>query len=214
MKKMMRKLITGMLFLTLSVGFVSAQTQFGIKGGYNASKLVAEKGGYTSKNLSSFNAGVVADIDLAPALTVRTGLEIAGKGGKYESNVGNLEIKPLYLEVPFTLNVNLPISQAVKVYAGAGPYVGVGIGGKIKTSGTPLDIFNDNVDIKWGSDNKSHLKRVESGLNVGAGLKFNKRVGLHVQYELGLTDNATDFSKTAFGKMTGRNLGVSGIVYF
>lgn len=214
---MKRKFILGALALFMTTGFVNAQTQFGIKGGYNNSKIVTDKDGTTTKGVSGFNAGVVADIGITEMFSVRTGLDVQSKGAQLANNnvTGTLTANPLYLEVPVTFNVNFPLGAAVDLYAGAGPYVAMGVGGKLKSTGALWGYAKDsNEPIKWGSDNNSDLKRMDAGLNVGGGLKFNNRFGVHVQYGIGLVDISTDKSKAFFNKVNNRAFGVSGILYF
>jgi hypothetical protein len=55
-----------------------------IKGGYNAANISATKNGSVndSKTLSTFNAGFIADIPLAPIFSIQTGLLLNGQGSK------------------------------------------------------------------------------------------------------------------------------------
>lgn len=63
-----------------------------------------------------------------------------------------------------------------------GPYLGYGIGGKIKREGAGTEV---NTDVKWGSD-KDDFKPFDMGANIGFGymlggglsVKFNAQLGL------------------------------------
>lgn len=213
---MIRKVIIGALALFVTAGAVNAQTtQFGVKGGYNLSKITTDEDGTTSKGLSGFNAGLVADIGITEMFSVRTGLDLQSKGGVLSENnaTGKLTANPLYLEIPATFNVNFPLGGNVKLYAGAGPYVAFGVGGKYKASGSFWGLVDGEEAIKWGSDNDDHMKRVDGGVIVGGGLKFNDKFGIHTQYGIGLV-NTDPGSAQDSRKNNNRTFGVSGIVYF
>lgn len=218
---MKRKFILGVLALFMTAGFVNAQTQFGVKGGLNLAKITDDTKAYTTKSLPTFNAGLVADIGITEMFSVRTGLDLQGKGVRWESkvddkNYGQKDLKPLYLEVPVTFTVNFPLGGAAKLYAGAGPYVGVGIAGnsKFKTviNGSEVSAFSEKSKIKWGNENDSELKRIDAGANVAGGLTFNNRFGVHVQYGIGLVNISPGTNNRK--KNNTRTFGVSGIFYF
>ena len=157
----MKKVFVGAVALFVTIGAVSAQTtQFGIKGGYNNSKIITDKSGTTSKSVSGFNTGVVADIGITDMFSVRTGLDLQSKGAELMDNkiTGKITANPLFLEIPVNLNVNFPLSNNVDMYAGAGPYVAFGVGGKLKSTGALFGYAKDySESIKWGNDNNADL---------------------------------------------------------
>jgi len=214
---MIRRVIIGALALFVTVAAVNAQTQFGIKGGYNNSKFATDNDGTTTEGVSGFNAGLVADIGITEMFSIRTGLDVQSKGARLMNNnlTGKVTANPLYLELPVTFNVNFPLGVASSMYAGAGPYLGVGVGGKIKSTEALWGYAKDSDEpIEWGSDNNSDLKRLDAGLNVGGGVKFNNRFGVHVQYGFGLVDVSTDKTELFYNKINNRTFGASGIFYF
>ena len=218
---MIRKVIIGAFALFLTAATVNAQTtQFGVKGGLNIAKITNDEDGNTTKSLPSFNAGLVADVGITPMFSVRTGLDVQGKGARWESKVNDenyvqTDLRPIYLEIPATFTVNFPMGAGTKLYAGAGPYVGFGIAGNsnIKTvvNGDVVDALSDKDKIEWGNEN-GKLKRLDAGANVAGGVTFNNKFGLHLQYGIGLVDidGGNDNSK----KNNTRTFGVSGIIYF
>ncbi len=211
---MIRKVIIGALALFVTAGAVHAQTNFGIKGGYNSAKLTTDESGTTSKSISSFNAGLVADIGITEMFSVRTGLDVQGKGGKLMNNsFGTYTENPVYLELPVTFTVNFPLGASTKLYAGAGPFVGVGVAGKAKLLDTPAGVADYDRNIEWGSDDNSDRRRVDAGLNVAGGLQFNNRFGIHTQYGIGLV-NTIPGQNADSRKNNTRTFGVSGIIYF
>jgi hypothetical protein len=194
-----------------------------IKGGYNAANISVKKDGSTNdaKILSTFHAGFVADVPLAPVLSFQTGLLLNGKGAKsnyyadandHTDNYVKSTFNPLYLELPANLVVKFPLGSDVRLYAGAGPYAAMGIGGKSKTESSLLGIRSSSSEnIKFNNDDPltdeqegaryDRLKRFDFGLNALAGVEIS-RFMLGVNYGLGLTkinstqtDNSTDNNK-------------------
>ena len=108
------------------------------------------------------------------------------------------------------------MSDNVKWHINAGPYVAVGVGGKVKWEVTD-DGDTDKGDYKaFGTadedsdQEKGGLKRFDAGLSFGTGVSINKfYVGL--TYDLGLV-NAADKDAWKDYKMRNRNFSI-GIGY-
>ena len=226
---MKNKVLFLLTIATVAAGSVFAQNTkvnpggVYIRGGYNLANISVKKDGSVNdaKALSTFHAGVVADIPLVPILSLQTGLLLNGKGSKsntyldasnHSDNYVKSTFNPLYLELPANLVVKFPLSGDVRLYAGAGPYAAMGIGGKSKTESSLLGVKSStNENIKFNDDDPftdeqegaryDRLKRFDFGINALAGMEIN-RFMLGVNYGLGLTkinsnqtDNSTDNNK-------------------
>jgi len=194
-----------------------------IKGGYNAANISVKKDGSVNdaKTLSTFNVGFIGDIPLAPVLSFQTGLYLNGHGakstyyvepGNHADNYVKSTFNPLYLELPANLVLKFPLGDDVRLYAGAGPYAAMGIGGGSKTESSFAGVVtNSSNTIKFNNDDPftdeqegaryDRLKRFDFGLNGLAGFEFS-RFMLGVNYGLGLTkinstqtNNSTDNNK-------------------
>ena len=194
-----------------------------IKGGYNAANISVNNDGSVdnAKALSTFHVGVIADIPLAPVLSFQTGLLLNGQGARTNYYLDNnntsdnyvkTKFNPLYLELPASLVVKFPIGNNARIYAGAGPYAAMGIGGKQKvetsfagtTSESTDNIKFDNDDPATGEEEGARydrLKRFDVGINALAGVEVD-RFMFGVNYGLGLTkinstqsDNNNDNNK-------------------
>ena len=178
-----------------------------IKGGVNFSNIsTSNDGSYRDGNmLTTFNAGVVADLPLSPLLSIQPGLVLNGKGAKVSHyyTVGgdvaasdNLKMNPLYLELPVNVVVKLPVTTGTNFFIGAGPYGALGIGGKYKATATVAGASGETTrNIKYGSSNDDDLRRFDYGVNALAGVEID-RVMLGVNYGLGLSKivpNTDDF---------------------
>jgi hypothetical protein len=110
--------------------------------------------------------------------------------------------------VPANFVFKLPLGQT-KLFAGAGPYLAVGVAGKNKAEGRYLGFeFDNESDINFSDDDPTTLnyeegaglgliRRFDYGLNGIAGIEFDK-VLFSVNYGHGLaklqsgSDNSSD----------------------
>jgi hypothetical protein len=186
--------------------FANAQSNFRIQAGINLANVsVTENGRVDDANkLSSFQAGVIGDVHVASILYFQPGLLFTGKGSKVQrgsegtNGYYKQSFNPYYLEVPANLLLKLPLGSSNSFFVGAGPYLGIGVGGKNKTEGqTVLGVkYNDETKIRFSNDDPTTLseeegagfgiiKRFDYGLNGTAGIE-GKSIVLGVNYGLGL----------------------------
>lgn len=193
---------------------------FYIKGGYNAANISVDNDGSVNeaKALSTFNAGVGVDIPVASVLSVQTGLMVNGQGSKTnyivdDDNYVKTTFNPLYLQLPVNLVVKFPITETARIYAGAGPYAEMGIGGKAKTELSVLGVkASSSENIKFDNDDPTtgdeegarydRLKRFDYGINALAGVEVD-RFTIGMNYGIGLTDirsadNSNDNEKNKY----------------
>ncbi|MFT4154577.1 porin family protein [Parafilimonas sp.] len=179
-----------------------------IRGGYNLSNISTSNDGSVndSRALSTFHAGVIADLPVAPVLSVQTGLLLNGQGAKANwyldnddksDNYVKSRFNPLYLQLPVNAVVKLPVSESTKFMFGAGPYIQMGIGGKskiessfagIETSSSENIKFNDDDPTTGDQEGARYdrLKRFDAGINALAGFEID-RFMITANYGLGLT---------------------------
>ncbi len=196
-------LVLSFLFIVL---ITKAQKSTAIlKGGLNLANVSITDNGRIddAKTLTSFHAGIIGDISLADFISLQPGLLVTGKGSKTQSgdessaNYFKATSNPIYIEIPFNLVLKAPMGADTKFFAGAGPYLAVGIAGKNKTEGKILGTgFTSEKNIVWSNDDPSTLnydegsgfgimKRFDYGLNGTAGIE-TKNILLSVNYGLGL----------------------------
>jgi hypothetical protein len=175
-----------------------------LKAGVNLANVsVTDKGDIDdAKMLASFQVGIIGDLNVAPFLSIQPGLIFTGKGTKSQSgNQGDANFyrattNPYYLEVPLNIVFKTPTGPT-KFFAGAGPYVAIGIAGKNKVNGAVLGTsFSSEEKIKWSNDDPSTfdyeegagfgiMKRFDYGLNGLVGIETEDIV-LSANYGLGL----------------------------
>ncbi len=209
-------------------GMVNAQSTFKnnpggmyLKGGVNFSNISTTSDGSVNNanTLTTFNVGFIGDIPLADVFSIQTGLYLNGKGSKTESYFGanqsadyyKVKFNPLYLELPANFVIKFPMDNASRFYAGAGPYIAMGIGGKVtgtqnfagvtSTYEKNIQFNNDDPTTSEQEDaSVNKLRRFDYGVNFLAGVEVN-RLMLGVGYQLGLAkigstqDNTNDKNK-------------------
>jgi hypothetical protein len=183
---MKQKLI---LICILSFALLNANAQrFGIKAGValaNARYEYTETSISTS-NLIGFQAGLIGEIPISDAIYLNSGALFSQKGTKF--SILGMEIKfPVnYLEIPLNLAYKYDLGP-LKLFAQAGPYLGVGLSAKY-TSGS------DEEKIDFGSET-DQMKRLDYGANFGGGIEIGA-VQIGVNYGLGLANISNDPDET------------------
>jgi len=195
------------IFSTIAILLtIGVQAQKGqLRGGINfANVSVTDNGRVDDANmLTSFQLGLVGDVKLGGPVYFQPGVLFSGKGSKVQrGNAGSngyfkQTFNPYYIEVPATVIFKLPIGGGGKFFAGAGPYLGIGVGGKVKTEGqTLVGNYNRERNITFSDDDPTTLsdeegagfgivKRFDYGLNGTAGIE-GKSMVLSANYGLGL----------------------------
>jgi hypothetical protein len=178
--------------------------RIGIKAGINSANITVDNAGNVAdrRAIPAWHAGVVADFPLLPVLSIQPALLLNSKGAKFRigdegsANYTEVRMRPLYLELPVNAVVKIPLPNKVRLFAGAGPYIAYGLGGKIKTEGKLLGIsFSEDEKIEYGNDDpangsngsryKGNLKRFDMGVNLMAGLEIGHLM-LNAGYGYGL----------------------------
>lgn len=215
MKNSMKLLIVVVVFAMATESF--AQT-FGVKAGLNLSNILMKDDDETYstdfKMQPGFNVGGTVEFPLNEMFSFETALLFLTKGYKYsdsgsdygyeweEKESANL----YYIDIPLTAKASFDVGS-VKIYGAAGPYIGIGLSGKSKYEYTfDGDTESESEAVEWGSGEDDHLKRLDFGLTVGAGVEI-KAIQIGVTYGFGLANIAAD---TEDGyKVSNRVLGIS-----
>ena len=201
MKKLIFLALSSFIFLVAN----AQKSRAILRGGLNLANVsITDNGRIDDANtLTSFQAGIIGDINLAGFVSLQPGILITGKGTKTQdgspsdANYFKATTNPIYLEVPLNLVFKGPVGPDTKFFAGAGPYLAIGIAGKNKTEGKFLGAsFSSEKNIEWSNDDPTTLnyeegagfgimKRFDYGLNGTAGFETKNAV-FSVNYGLGL----------------------------
>ncbi len=198
--KILMKLFVAVIALTIATG--SFAQEFGIKAGLNLSNMLVKDDNTTYSDdydmKIGFHVGVTAEFPLAELFSFETGLLFTQKGYKYDGAWGDYALNLYYLEVPLLGKATYDLGD-VMLYGQLGPYVGFGLAGKFKSD-------DEEEDIDWGSDDDDDLKRLDFGLNIGAGVQVSN-ITIGASYGLGLM-NISPHDEGGF-KTNNRVIGVS-----
>jgi len=201
----------------------TARTSFGLRGGVNFQNINGkDQDGNKLDNsmVTRFNIGVNAEIPVGTDFYFQPGLLFTTKGAKNEKPLLNQEmtttINLSYLELPlnFIYKPNLGTGHLI---IGFGPYVGFGIGGKVKYE---MGGSSQERDVKFKNKVKSadpsdvaYFKPLDAGANFLFGYEFGNKLSLQLNTQLGLSkinpeyENATNdkssFKNTGFGLSLG-----------
>lgn len=187
----------------LMAGATFAQVKFGIVAGPQFSSQTYKFNGdkETSDLLTGFRGGVTVDLPLADEFYIQPSLLYSGKGGKEE--VGGLTLKERihYLELPINFMFK-PEVGAGNLYLGAGPYLAMGLGGKME------GVVGNTVvesDIDWDDSRK----RFDAGANLQFGYEMPMGLNFGLYADLGLVnirqngDSDNSRRNTSFGVTVG-----------
>ena len=166
-----------------------SQTRFGIRGGVNIANQKVKINVFgsdvteTGDAIASFHIGGVGEIGLSEFFFVQGSLMLNGKGCNLTGDDGNgnpttANIRPYYLELPIVLLVKTQMPNSnLKVLAGAGPSLGYGLFGKVKSNGTSEDAFQSGG-----------FKRFDFGIDLTAGVELQQGAQISFHYTPGLAN--------------------------
>ncbi|MEZ5035038.1 MAG: outer membrane beta-barrel protein [Chitinophagaceae bacterium] len=221
----MKKLSLIICTIFLGQGLVHSQPI--LRGGVNLANITITNDGDIDENkiLTSFQVGFLNDIRIVPGFYFQPGIIFTGKGSK--TSAGNTAdatyftatTNPFYIEIPATFLFKTP-TGAVKLIAGAGPYLGIGIAGKNKVDGKFLGTaFHSEKNIEWSNDDPGTLdyeegagygilKRFDYGLNGTVGLELPNTI-ISVNYGFGLAKLQSGSNSSADDKNKHRVLSLT-----
>ena len=143
----MKKYVLLILPSLFALSNVNAQkSSIILRGGVNLANVTISENGRIddAKTLTSFQAGFIGDIGLGQFVSLQPGLLVTGKGSKTQSgettdaNYFKATSNPIYLEVPLNLVFKFGAKDGPSFFAGAGPYLAIGIAG-----------YHYTADIAW-----------------------------------------------------------------
>ena len=167
---MMKKCLV--LTCLVCICFTAAYAQLlGLKGGLSFAKgrYVLYEVKSTKGSLFGVNTGIVGEVPLSDALSLGSGISLIKKG--INSDIYKIPVR--YLEFPVNLIFRIDF-VTWKLFAQAGPYVGVGISAKKKSNVTDK--------IEFGPE-AFEFKRMDAGINFGGGFEINNlQIGANYGY--------------------------------
>lgn len=194
----MKNLVRILTFSLISLFVYQANAQnIAIKGGLNLANMLQKDDDDTYSNdfkmNLGFHIGATVDFPINDFLSFEPGLFITTKGYKVDekderiNTEFSMKANLYYLDVPLSLKASHDLGN-LKIYGAAGPYIGFGLSGKMKSTVKFMgEEKTDTENVKWGSDDGDDLKRLDLGLAIGAGVEVSSFI-IGLSYDLGLAN--------------------------
>ena len=185
----------------------AGKTTFGIRAGVNFQNINGKNanGGNLKNDIATgFHAGVNAEVPLGTGFYLQPGVLYSQKGTEFDNDN---QVKLNYIEVPVNF-VYKPILGTGRMLLGFGPYVGFGLGGKVKTASAERDVeYEKTVNNSTPSLTAGVYKGVDAGANFLAGYEFAKNISFQVNAQLGLLNINPEFQGAANDESKWKNTG-------
>jgi len=172
--------IQRLLVILLAMTTISASAQqLGVRGGFSFIN-VSSKEDIDLSASTGFNIGLAVDLPLIAPMRVATGLLYTRRG--YTSNIDGMEGNATidYIDIPIDFMLRIKPLNTVGAYVAMGPYFSYGVSSNVfDEDGTLVDGYSDDT---------IDLNRIDSGINIGAGVEISSlRIG--ASYGLSFSDN-------------------------
>ena len=180
----------------------------GLRAGLNINSLIYSGNAEAAtrdavSNRTGFHVGAVVDCKVFGNFYLQPGLYFTTRGARIEETGTQDEarysftekINMNYLQIPISASYRFPVGKIMKIDVNVGPYVAIGLGGRVKDELTIVyngakesenlsyDVFGQATEDEYRGD----FKRFDAGLRFGAGVHIRKfNVGLI--YDLGLAN--------------------------
>lgn len=156
-----------------------SQVRFGLRGEVGLNKATFSKEAIEVENLNTFKIGPTVEI-MFPVMDFGVEASILYNNNKMdvaylEDSSTPIKVTNHYIDIPVNLKYKFGLISPVKIYAAAGPYA------KIHVGGDDIKFANVTDDIK--------AKTFEAGVNLGLGVELFKRIAVGVNYGIQLTDD-------------------------
>jgi hypothetical protein len=168
------------------------KTTFGIRAGVNFQNLNGEIGNIDLDNKlkTGFHIGVNAEVPLAPDFYVQPGVLFTTKGAKAKK--GNDKWNTSYIEIPINLLYKPTLGDG-KLLLGFGPYIGIGVGGKLTGDDPDVDLeFKNDISnaeaLAMAAGTKWFQKRLDFGGNLLAGYELSNKLSFQLNAQLGMSN--------------------------
>jgi hypothetical protein len=189
------------LLIVVTIFCITTQTysqKFAVKGGLNLSNMVFKEGDSTlSDDYESnigFHLGGTFEIPMVQNFSLEPGIFVSTKGVHQEVSqelfgvkiAMKMNMNLYYIDIPFNAKYAIKIGDN-RLYGLLGPYLGVGLTGKLKTESTVMNQTEKTEETIIFDSKKEefHLNRFDYGLQFGAGVEI-KSFLVCVSYSYGI----------------------------
>jgi hypothetical protein len=192
-------------------------TSFGLRGGVNFQNINGkDENGDKLENdiLTGFNIGINAEIPVGVDFYFQPGLLYTIKGAKSKDVILgqtiNGKVKISYVELPLNF-LYKPMMGKGHLLLGFGPYVALGLSGKVTYEGGGSSLSSDikfkNKVMTADSDDVVYVRPLEAGANLLVGYEFGNRLSFQLNTQLGLTKINPEYEGETDDKTSAKNTG-------
>ena len=164
---------------------LDAAAQVSVGAGYLSGRLKESQGGIS---MTTATAGIYVGFSYRVPLNVH-GLSFEpgvfygyGVGTPDLQGIGVADLNLQDLYVPFRLRIDSPISSKFDVFASAGPTLGLGLSGEIRSMGVGVNLYDSSIM------EGSALKRFDVLFGAEAGFMLWNHLQFRLGFDLGLLD--------------------------
>jgi hypothetical protein len=216
MKHVKTKIVFLFAMLFATVAAFSQQlgkTTIGVRAGVNFQNLNGkdENDDKLSNDLKvGFNVGVNAEMPIAQDFYVQPGLLYSTKGARVKDINGDEDAKLniAYLEIPINLLYKPALGQG-RLLMGFGPYIGFGVGGKLKVGDFDTDVEFDNDVSLAEVASGVHFRRLDAGANLLFGYELSNNLSAQINAQLGLVNIQPEVEGNKVGTTKNTGFGLS-----
>lgn len=173
--------------VTTHLGKDGARPQAGIKGGIGY-EIEFDQHWTFSPSLSYFGRGW-KDRDVYTPVLDEDGQLVLDEDGNPRQSLTSVSGSPNYIELALPFYYYFRIDQGQYIYVGAGPYLAVGVAGKlsVKGDGTAPEAAKYYYDAGV-FDRVTKFNRLDAGLQIGAGYQMASGLRIGIEAGFGLVD--------------------------
>lgn len=182
---MKKLLLTVVLGLCTFAGF--SQAKFDVHAGMSMANITNSEADLKI----GYSVGVGMDYAITDMWAFQTGLNFTSKGCKDSAEGLKAKLNPVYLDIPLLAAIKLPISEGNTFVINAGPYVGVGLGGKMTIEEGGAEVGAKLFKKIDGAD-EAMMNRFAVGLQYGVGFELGYKYLLNLTGQYGFTNMIKD----------------------
>jgi len=172
-------------------GMAQSDFRVGVTAGFNYAFATAKENGSSSNYnpRAGFTTGVFAEIPFSNGkLAFQPGLQYTPKGGSFDYGGSDVKVQTRfhYLEIPMLFMVKEKAAD-ISLFAGIGPSVGFGLGGREKVDRQ----YNEAV-LFGGDPDKDDYKMLDFAGMILFGIEFKNQSTISFYYNRTLNDLSLD----------------------
>ncbi len=181
---------------------------FGIRAGINFQNINGRDAfddKLENKLVARFHAGLTAELLLADDFYIQPGLLFSTKGAKLKGSNNVVTIS--YIEVPVNFLYKPQLGNG-RLLLGFGPYIGFGVGGKIKyENGNDASLeFKNEISVGEALAG-NYLRRFDAGANILFGYELSSNLSVQLNTQWGLANIYPSISGVSNSNIINKNTG-------